>query len=245
MNPRYCLALGLTLTLCGLMNAGASEPKADNKPSAPECRDTGSYALPQIPWMGKFGYKVSVTVKDGRPEDVDIETVRGPDKTSNRAITESLREHVKKNYVCEGVEQKSAFYLVLNFPHVVPALAAKGAALRAALPALHAAATASAAAAAASDIPAETLVPVSPAIVCTAMGKPPAPPINAVGTLQLHVIVDVNDGKIGLVDAKLKQGSNDPALNNKFIELVSRTIRETYKCPGNHIFAQEFMFKIS
>jgi len=244
MIPIYRLALGLTLTLSGLMNAGAAELSAD-KTSATACRDTGSYPLPQIPWMGKFGYKVSVTVKDGRPEDVDIETVRGPDKTSNRTITESLREHVKKNYVCEGVEQKSVFYLILNFPHEVPALAAKRLALRAALPALHAAATASAAAAAASDIPAETLVPVRAAMVCTAMGKPPVPATNAVGTLSLHVIVDVNDGKIGLVDTKLKQGSNDPSLNRKFIELVSSTVRETYQCPGNHIFEQEFTFTIS
>jgi len=82
-------------------------------------------------------------------------------------------------------------------------------------------------------------------MVCTAMGKPEAPRVNAVGKLSLEALVGVTDGKVTLVDIKLKLGSKDAALNQKFIDLVSRTIRETYHCPGDHVFRQEFAFTMS
>lgn len=243
---------GLVFCLCGLLNTGSA--RAASEDAAADCRDTSSFALPEIGWMGKFAYKVSIRSREGRPEDVKVQTVRGPDRYADRTVTEALQKHVQKNYVCGPDAKEHVFYVVLNFTHEVAALAQKQAAQRAAYKAeetsAHAAAAASAAAAVAADVPAGTLVPVlvplpSAGMICTAMGRPEAPRINAIGTITLHVIADVTDGRVTLVDAKIKQGSPEPALNRKFIDLVSSTMRDTYRCPGNHVFEQEFMFSMS
>jgi len=243
---------GLGLLLWGLMtmSAGAAEAPAD-KPAA-ACRDTGSFVPPNIPWMGKFAYKVAFKPSKGRPEDVEVTAVRGPDRVSNRQVIEALQDHIKHHYVCEHEAPEQLFHLMLSFRHEVPALdekmTARSAAWQAKQSLLHAAAAASAAAAKAADMPASTLVPLVPlraGMVCTTMGKPDVPQIQAVGTVSLHVIAEVTDGKVTLVDTKLRMGSNEPSLNQKFIDSVDRALRDTYRCPGNHIFEQEFVFKIS
>jgi len=90
-----------------------------------------------------------------------------------------------------------------------------------------------------------TLVPVQASMVCTAMGKPNLPRVNAVGKLLLNVVAEIIEGKVAFVDAKLKMGSIDPAINKLFIDEVTRTIKGTYVCTGNHVFEQEFEFLLS
>jgi len=242
------LAMGLGLALGSGMSAQAAGTEPELAPAA--CHGTSDFTLPVIPWMGRFIYKVSTTIKDGRPDDVDVSMIRGPDRNSSRTIQRGLEEHIRKNYVCEGNESKSVFYIALNFRHDVPALAERRAAVRQAVsdasePAPHLQAAASAAAAESAGMAAGTLVPIQAGMVCTAMGKPTSPRVNAVGKLLLHVIAEVVEGKVAFVDAKLKMGSIDPAINKLFIDEVTRTIKDTYVCPGNHIFAQEFQFSIS
>lgn len=248
----FAWAAALALAQCALMTGSqAAEPETD-KPAA-ACRDTGRYVPPQVPWMGEFYYQVSLRAKGGRPDEVDVDVVRGMDRNSDRAVAESLKEHVRKNYSCEGEDKRHAFYLRLNFAHDAPALppadAARLLASRQATDAArYAAGAASAAAAAASNDPSGTLVSLAPLraeMVCTAMGRPDLPRVDAVGTLLIHVVAYVIDDKMAAIDPKLKIGSIDAKLNNMFIKAVSRAMRETYRCPGNHVFEQEFQFTIS
>lgn len=245
MKKVLAMALGLTLSIG--TSAQTTETEPELAPAA--CHGTSDFTPPVIPWMGKFIYKVSTTVKDGRPDDVDVSMVRGPDRDSNRKIERELEEHIKKNYVCEGTASKSVFYVALNFGHNIPGLAERRAAREAAsgasepTPRLQAAA--SAAAAETAGMAAGTLVPIKAGMVCTAMGKPTLPRVNAVGKLILNVVAEVIEGKVAFVDAKLKMGSTDPAINKLFIDGVTRTIKDTYICPGNHVFEQEFQFLIS
>ncbi|HEY1092320.1 MAG TPA: hypothetical protein VGE47_14600 [Burkholderiaceae bacterium] len=55
----------------------------------------------------------------------------------------------------------------------------------------------------------------------------------------------VIDGKVTSVDAKPQMDSKNTSLNQMFIDSVARAMKETYVCPGNHVFSQEFQFRIS
>lgn len=244
MQLKHSIAIGLGLALCGLA-AQAAETRTDQTES--QCRETGHFVPPQIPWMGDFAYKVSVTAKDGRPDDVSIKTLRGPDRTSDRVVTDALREYIRKNYVCEGVDQTSELTLMLHFKHEMPqALLEKQIASRAAQAASALAATASApSTAAAADVPGAGPTPARAGMVCTVMGKPDVPRVNGTGELSLHAIAGVTEGRVTVVDIKLKTGSREPSVNQVFIDSVTRVMQDTYRCPGDHIFTQEFRFKIS
>jgi len=241
MNLKHLAAAAVfSVTQCGLNLAHADDIKLED--TAQACHDTGNYALPEIPWVGEFIYKVTIAAKDARIKDVDVEAIRGPDSVSDRTIRKGLEAHIKQNYVCDVPDIQGSFYLRLNFKHEVPELEKKAAARRAA-----AAASATSAASSVAAEPASALVPAStkPAKICTNTGRPEVPQVNAKGTLEMQVIVEVTDGKIGVVDAKLTMGSKDAELNAKFIQAVERTIRNTYQCSGEHVFTQEFRFQLS
>lgn len=241
------LALGLGVALGSGMSAQAAETQQELDPAA--CHAISDFTLPAIPWVGKFIYKISIAIKDGRPSDVDVSEVRGPDRVSNRTVQRELEDHIRKTYVCDSNALKSVFYLALDYKHSIPGLAERRAAREAAsgasTPSAHQQAAASAAIAETAGMAAGTLVPIQAGIVCTAMGKPNLPRVNAVGKLVLSVVAEVVEGKVAFVDAKLKIGSVEPSINKAFIDEVTRTLKTTYVCPGNHVFKQEFQFSLS
>lgn len=233
--------LGLVLALADPGRAWAAEN--ETPPAAPlNCRDTGSFVPPTIPWMGDFTYKVSIDAQQGRTSAVNIETLRGPDTRSNSHVVSTLAEHIRRHYVCDGEGTSTEFYLKVNFKHdKLEGLAAHQKVL---LDSIQSAAARAASATQANQA-AGTLEPVRAALICTAMGKPNVPRVNAVGTLELSALSLVTDGKVTALDIKLLVGSKDQALNQKFIDVVERTLRDTYVCPGNHVFEQRFRFKMS
>jgi hypothetical protein len=235
MSLKYLLATAVL----GLLQSSFNSAHADEAPQvtpAKVCHDTARYALPEIPWMGSFIYKVTIRAKDSRIEEVEISTVHGPDSISDRRIRNGLRSHIKQNYACDVPDIKGSFYLRLNFKHEVPALKEKLAALRAS--------AASGASAASDDEMAS--IPKASSVFCTTMGRPEIPRfLNAKGVLLIHAIVEIKDGSVSLVDTKLKIGSSDQDLNRLFLESVTHAIRETYQCSGDHVFEQEFKFDIT
>jgi len=184
--------------------------------------------------MGKYFYKVKVTLKNGQPTEVEAKALRGLDTVSDQIVEQSLQEHIKKNFVCEGAGATITFHLALNFEHEIEALDQKQAEL-----------DAKTAASAATGLASEALVPLRADQICTSMGKPVVPDVYAFGTLILHAIAEVKDSKVAFVDIKLMRGSTDPSVNEKFIKAVERAMRRTYVCPGNHVFEQEFQFSLS
>ncbi len=244
------LGAGLALNLSAPEGARAAETakpaEAADAASAPaaglRCRDTGRFSPPKIPWMGDFTYKVALTAKDGRPDSVSVEAVRAPDHGSNRKVVDALSEHIRQHYVCEGSDTATELYLSVHFQHEISEALRQRA--RTADERRQAAA-ALAASAVEARMAAGTLVPVRAGVVCTAMGKPELPRVNAVGELELEVQAVVTDGKVSAIDSKLLVGSKDAMLNQKFIDSVERALRDTYVCPGDHIFEQRFRFKLS
>lgn len=238
---RLGTGFAIILGLCSLGHAKAAEGESAAT-SMLTCRDTARFSPPTIPWIGDFVYKVSIGAKQGRPEEVGIRTVRGPDTESNHLVVSALKQHILEHYVCDGEAADTEFNLTVQFKHDRPKgqadwdqvaqLKRQGAAPREA-------------SAAQASMAAGPLEPTRTAMVCTKMGKPELPRVNAVGTLELQALALVTDGKVTAVDIKLMMGSKDAALNQKFIDMVERTMRNTYVCPGNHIFEQRFRFKIS
>ena len=226
MHQRVFIIASMSLALCGAMSTAAAQDKAD-KP-ATVCQDTGDFTPPEIPWMGSFIYKMTIKVRNGRAEDVEVKEIRGPDRASNSRVVKALQQHVKKNYVCDRDDPRYVTHVQVDFPHEVPALEAK---LAAQNPASGSAKV--------------QLDAASARALCPTMGTPQAIPVDATGKLLLHVIAEVTDGRVTLVSAKLKMGSNHANVNQMFIDLVDRTLRQTYVCPGNHVFEQEFEFNLS
>jgi hypothetical protein len=233
--------VAVVLGLSGLGHAKAAEGEPPVAPTL-NCRDTGRFSPPTIPWIGDFIYKVSIGAKQGRPEKVDIETIRGPDTGSNHQVVSALKQHIREHYACEGEASNTELYLSVKFKHDRP----KGQAeWEQVVQAERQNAAARAASAVQANMAAGTLEPARAAMVCTKMGKPDLPRVNAVGTLELQALALVTDGRVTAVDIKLMVGSKDAALNQKFIDMVERTMRDTYVCPGNSMFEQRFLFKIS
>lgn len=244
------LSAGLALNLSAPVGARAAETakpaegaaEASSPAAGLQCRDTGRFSPPKIPWMGDFTYKVALTVKEGHPDDVNVEAVRGPDHSSNRKVVKALSEHIRQHYVCEGSDSATELYLSVKFRHETSEALKQR---QRAADETRQAAAALAASAVEAKMAAGTLVPVRAGMICTTMGKPELPRVNAVGELELAVLAVVTDGKVSDVDSKLLVGSKDMALNQKFIDSVERALRDTYVCPGDHVFEQHFRFKLS
>lgn len=244
---RRALLWALVAAFGGTMGAAAHAMRDGGEAAeAPlPCSTTAQFVPPSVPWIGNFYYEVSLRYRDGVVEAADVSAARGTDRKSDELISSSLQEFLKRNYTCAAGSGNSKFYIAVKLKHDLKLPDERRAANLEASERARAAAAASAAAAAASGVVNETLVYVNAGMVCTAMGRPSPPRVNAVGILSMSVAAEVIDGKVTKVDAKLRQGSKDPRLNRMFIDAVADTITSTYVCPGNHLFEQEFMFQMN
>ncbi len=51
-------------------------------------------------------------------------------------------------------------------------------------------------------------------------------------------------GRVTSVEITPLRGGVDRKAQRALVQEITRTLQETYECPGDHVFEQEFQFKI-
>lgn len=86
--------------------------------------------------------------------------------------------------------------------------------------------------------------PKTAAMVCTKMGKPEMPSVNWSGEALYKAIATVKAGRVTSVEFQSLRGGVDRKAQRALTQAIEATLRDTYECPGDHVFEQEFQFKI-
>ena len=92
--------------------------------------------------------------------------------------------------------------------------------------------------------PAAKPTKVTAGMVCTKMGKPEMPSVNWSGEALYRAVATVKAGRVTAVEITSLRGGVDRKAQRALIQAVEATLRDTYECPGDHVFEQEFQFKI-
>lgn len=92
--------------------------------------------------------------------------------------------------------------------------------------------------------PAPKPAKITAGMVCTKMGKPDMPAVNWSGEALYRAIATVKAGRVTSVEITSLRGGVDRKAQRALIQTIEQTLRETYECPGDHVFEQEFQFKI-
>lgn len=99
-----------------------------------------------------------------------------------------------------------------------------------------------------SPAPAPAPVPkptkVTAAMVCTKMGKPESPSVNWSGEALYKAVATVKAGRVTSVEITPLRGGVDRKAQRAMVQAIQSTLTDTYECPGDHVFEQEFQFKI-
>lgn len=85
---------------------------------------------------------------------------------------------------------------------------------------------------------------VTAGMVCTKMGKPEMPSVNWSGEALYKAIATVKAGRVTAVEITSLRGGVDRKAQRALLQAIEATLRDTYECPGDHVFEQEFQFKI-
>ena len=85
---------------------------------------------------------------------------------------------------------------------------------------------------------------VTAGMVCTKMGKPEMPSVNWSGEALYKAVATVKAGRVSSVEITSLRGGVDRKAQRALIQAIEATLRDTYECPGDHVFEQEFQFKI-
>jgi protein TonB len=85
---------------------------------------------------------------------------------------------------------------------------------------------------------------VTAGMVCTKMGKPDMPSVNWSGEALYKAIATVKQGRVTAVEITSLRGGVDRKAQRALVQAIEATLRDTYECPGDHVFEQEFQFKI-
>ena len=97
--------------------------------------------------------------------------------------------------------------------------------------------------------PANTTVAAKPAkvtagMVCTKMGKPEMPSVSWSGEALYKVVATVKAGRVAAIEVTSLRSGVDRKAQRALIGAIETTLRESYECPGDHVFEQEFQFKL-
>lgn len=85
---------------------------------------------------------------------------------------------------------------------------------------------------------------ITAGMVCTKMGKPEMPSVNWSGEALYKAVATVKAGRVTAVEITSLRGGVDRKAQRALVQAIEATLRETYECPGDHVFEQEFQFKI-
>lgn len=97
---------------------------------------------------------------------------------------------------------------------------------------------------AAAPAPAPRPAKITAGMVCTKMGKPEMPSVNWSGEALYKAVATVKAGRVTAVEITSLRGGVDRKAQRALVQAIEATLRETYECPGDHVFEQEFQFKI-
>jgi protein TonB len=81
-------------------------------------------------------------------------------------------------------------------------------------------------------------------MVCTKQGKPDTPAVNWNGEALFRVSATVKAGRVVSIEVQSLRPGVDRKAQRAMIAAIEETMRETYECPGDHVFEQEFQFRI-
>ncbi len=84
---------------------------------------------------------------------------------------------------------------------------------------------------------------ITAAMVCTKMGKPEMPSLNWSGEALYKAVATVKAGRVTSVEITPLKGGVDRRAQRAMISAITQTLQETYECPGDHVFEQEFQFR--
>ncbi|MBV8379311.1 MAG: energy transducer TonB [Paucibacter sp.] len=85
--------------------------------------------------------------------------------------------------------------------------------------------------------------PVTAAMVCTKMGKPEMPAVDFSGEALFKVTATVKAGRVVSMEVKNLRAGVDRKAARLLVNSIQQTLTETYECPGDHVFEQEFQFR--
>lgn len=85
---------------------------------------------------------------------------------------------------------------------------------------------------------------VTPGMVCTKMGKPDLPAVSWAGDALFRVQATVRGGRVAATEFTVLSGVMDPKTRRALQSAIANTLRDTYECPGEHRFEQEFSIRI-
>lgn len=235
------LGLLAALAMAGTVGSGWAQAPASSSQATPAtgpasapaastttCQDTGRFDPPQVPWMGRMVFQVTLTHQAGQVLDAQVKSVRPLDTGSDWALTQALSQHVKAHLRCQGPESPTTIYLAVNLTHDLPALTkaweTSGNGQSTPLPATF----------------------TDSAQACPTMKRPEVPSFNFGGVWHLHALAVVRQGKVVYTDIKLLRGDpKKPAANRAFIKAVDHALLHRYECAGDHVLEQEFVFNIA
>jgi len=92
--------------------------------------------------------------------------------------------------------------------------------------------------------PAPRPAKITAGMVCTKMGKPEMPSVNWSGEALYKAVATVKAGRVTAVEITSLRGGVDRKAQRALVQAIEPTLRDTYECPGDHVFEQEFQFKI-
>lgn len=85
---------------------------------------------------------------------------------------------------------------------------------------------------------------VTAGMVCTKMGKPEAPSVNWSGDALFKVTATVKAGRVASMEIQSLRSGVDRKALRALQQAIESTLKDTYECPGDHVFEQEFQFRI-
>ena len=86
---------------------------------------------------------------------------------------------------------------------------------------------------------------ITAAMVCTKMGKPEMPAITSwSGEALYKAVATVKSGRVTSVEVTPLRGGVDRKAQRAMVSAITQTLQDTYECPGDHVFEQEFQFRI-
>ncbi|MBV8037004.1 hypothetical protein [Roseateles sp.] len=97
---------------------------------------------------------------------------------------------------------------------------------------------------AAAPAPAPRPAKITAGMVCTKMGKPEVPSVNWSGEALYKAVATVKAGRVTAVEITPLRGGVDRKAQRAMQQAITQTLQDTYECPGDHVFEQEFQFKI-
>jgi len=84
----------------------------------------------------------------------------------------------------------------------------------------------------------------SPQAICTQMGKPELPSVAWSGLATVRVQADVRAGRVTAVQFLSTTGGMDARSKRAIQRAIEATLTDTYVCPGDHRFEQEFAVRV-